>query len=67
MFSINCVFIVKLLCAISVQFLKLFIKFYIIELPQNGRERGDFKNASIRGRDAILSLNARRVGIGRVL
>ena len=61
------VFIVKTCVCNKCAVFKPFIKFYIIELPQNGRERGDFKNASIRGRDAILSLNARRVGMGRVL
>lgn len=36
---------------------------HIIELPQKGRDLGEERNAAIRGRTAILSLNARNRGI----
>ena len=54
---------------VLMEIFKLFIKSvsYIIELPQKGIERGDFKNASMRCRDAILSLKALSSGMGRVL
>jgi len=45
-------------------FLAVLLFCHIIELPQNGIERDDSRKAAIRGRAAILSLNALKVGIG---
>ena len=58
----------KIIChRLKIFLVKSHLNSYIIEFPQNSRERSDSRNALIRGRSCILCLNALSRGISKDL